>query len=149
MGVLYIYIFHFLPGKYVISPALKFFRYNYSCNTIWSISWSLYCPFRWVWKQIWNNILNRMLSLWQEYIQTEMPCIRSEGFLVFHQWQETLPLPYSLVYVQLIRSSMLYRLALYIWVEEIKFWDRIFRTLSPNFISSILKYVNQISCLHS
>lgn len=59
--------------------------------------------------------------------------------------------PYLIVWFMysILRSSVLYRLALYIWVEEIKFRDRFFRTLSPNSVSSILKYVNQISCLHS
>ena len=37
-------IFYFCPGKHVISPAVKFFRYNYSCSTMWSISWVALLP---------------------------------------------------------------------------------------------------------
>lgn len=37
MGTLW--TFYFCPGKHVISLALKFFRYNYFCNKIWSIAW--------------------------------------------------------------------------------------------------------------
>lgn len=57
-------IFYFCPGEHVISPSLKFFRYNYSSSTVRIYLGCFYCPFVQAQKPNQNNFMSRILAPW-------------------------------------------------------------------------------------
>lgn len=82
MGTLW--IFYFCPGKHLISPALKFCRYNDSCNTIWSISWGTLLPICAGTEANSELFLSTVLASRQDYFQARQQAYIHVRFLSFY-----------------------------------------------------------------
>ena len=89
----------------MIPPALRFFRYNYACSTIWSISWvallPIYADTETNSKQFSEQNSGPLVRLYPS--RNNMPIFPFRYLGFFQRWV-TLLLTYSWVSIQLAKS---------------------------------------------